>query len=308
MCFIGVIIDGVAYQEVKSLNTCVNKEYFPFGTIEKNSVLSSAYCQSTKKRKIISTSGYIEVPYDCGCVKKNDNIYFPSEQFNCSNNKPFYTNCEFLMILNPSYKSCTMNIPIDNIIYGGNSTTYKQTGKFCALIENITSGIFNGCMCVKDDFMEPIYNKELKLKHANCKMYSLNYDTNNCDVLFKSLPGMFEACIATGVLCLLISIFYFMVLMRAVICPGCCTFSPKHTIPISDPKLNIKYMTYEPDEEAKMIENALKASGMIKDKTNKVQPINIHEINDIDEIQNNKMDRKDATTMYLAWYRFAAKK
>ena len=114
---------------------------------------------------------------------------------------------------------------------------------------------------------------------------------------------MYGACVATGILSLLFSVLYLLVLFRATLCPGCCVFAAKEVLPISEEHINSKYVTPPESDEAKMLIKLLQMTGL-----RKVQPINPLDLPDIEQIQRNRTERREATPLYLAWYKFTAKR
>ena len=295
ICLAGIIIDGMAYEKVRKVGTCVNSQFRAYGLKTPDNILASALCQATSTRTVYGFSGTTQVPYECGCVESNSDLSFPTDTFSCNDNKAFYYNCAQLMLDEPTYQSCFMNIPANNILFGNNATSWTLSNKFCALYDKITSGVFNGCMCVHNNFMDAYLKGTIKPTNAKCMLYALNHDTLNCSQITVFLPLAFRASVAGGAVCLIGSMFYLLVIVRASCCPGCCVLSPKQILPISDAKLNSKYAEPELTEEAKLFEKAKLAAGLKEKQLAK-------ELTDIEDIKRNKVERRDATPLYLAWY------
>lgn len=295
----GIIVDGVAYAEVITVETCVNQDFQPYGTFEEDYVLSAALCQVERKRTRLGLGGIEKVPYECGCVKKSSSISFPSSDWDCSRTFPYNDNCEFQMILDPTLTACTLNVPADNTHFGANSSGWQATDTFCALKNNISSGVMNGCQCTENDYMTDMFNGDVRPSGAYCMMYSLNDDIYNCAQITESLPRKLEASVATGTICLLISILYLLVLVRVSLCPGCCSRRPKAIMPITGQGKDGKFMEEVVTKEEKALQHAMMVAGY-KAK------YQIQETSDLDHINRNKAEKKEATPMYMAWYKFAA--
>ena len=166
--------------------------------------------------------------------------------------------------------------------------------RICALYNNITTGIFHGCMCVKENFMEPYIKGTIK-PTATCVNYALNGDKMNCRQIIDFLPQALEASVSTGVLCLLASGFYFLVMIRAGFCPRWCVFADKQIMPITDPDGKYAAANQETDEAKYFRELKEK---MLKDKEEKVEKINIAKM----DLAHLKVEKKEATPLYLAYY------
>lgn len=143
-----MIIDSIAWSTVNNVSTCVNANMQGFGEINNDTVLSAALCQLESSRTIMTTGGYANVPYECGCVSKYDLGTFPTDIFSCGQRAFFYY-CEQAILEDPSFQTCVLNYPEIGEYFGKNTTGFEISAKFCALQSNITSGVNNGCMCGK---------------------------------------------------------------------------------------------------------------------------------------------------------------
>jgi len=146
--FAGMVVDSVAWAAVENVAACVNANMVGFGEINNDTMLSAALCQQYSSRTIMTSSGYANVPYECGCVSKYNLGTFPVDALDCAF-KEFDFFCEQALEDDPTLQTCVLNYPEISEYYGQNSTGYEASAKFCSLKNNISSGVINGCSCGK---------------------------------------------------------------------------------------------------------------------------------------------------------------